>query len=152
MSHIRQRCADLGLVLPAVAPRGLYHSTVRHGGMLYLSGQVSRVGNGVIAGPVDALSSSERSASGRAAALRALAALADALAPGERLRVLKLTVFVMSNPQFQDHSAVADGASQLLIDVLGEGAVHSRTAVGVASLPSSGAVELDMICAVSASE
>ena len=149
MNYIRRRCSELGLELPPVSPRGLYHTAVRHGDTLYLSGQVSRVGNGVVAGPADALSDDEKVAAARAATLRALSVLADAIGPDEQLRILKLMVFVMSDPQFQEHSKVADGASQLLVDVLGEGAIHSRTAIGVASLPSSGAVELDMICAIS---
>jgi len=149
MNYIRRRCSELGLELPPVSPRGLYHTAVRHGDTLYLSGQVSRVGNGVVAGPADALSDDEKVAAARAATLRALSVLADAISSDERLRILKLMVFVMSDPQFQEHSKVADGASQLLVDVLGEEAIHSRTAIGVASLPSSGAVELDMICAIS---
>jgi len=153
MNYIRQRCAELGLDLPPVSPRGLYHTAVRNGDTLYVSGQVSRTENGVIGGPADVLSGEEKVAAARAATLRILAVLADMISPDERIRILKLMVYVMTNPAFQDHSKVADGASQLLIDVLGEeGAVHSRTAIGVASLPTSGAVELDMICAISASD
>jgi enamine deaminase RidA (YjgF/YER057c/UK114 family) len=78
-----------------------------------------------------------------------LSVLDAALGEGERVRVLKLTGYVMSAPDFANHSAVVDGASQVLVAVLGEDAgAHARTAVGVASLPSSGMVELDLVCAI----
>lgn len=152
MNQIRQRCRELGLNLPSVTPRGSYRTVVRYGNMLFLSGQVSRVGDSVIAGPVDELSQTDREAAARAAALRSLAVLADELRPEERLRILKLTVYILSGPEFQEHAQVADCASRLLIDVLGEASIGSRTAIGVASLPSSGAVELDIICTTEMSD
>jgi len=146
MNHIKQRCDELGLNLPPISPRGLYSPVVRHGDTLYVSGQVSRVGNGVIAGPVDDLPESEREAAGRAAALRALSALADAIGPQEQVRILKLNVFILSNLAFQNHSQVADAVSRQLLEVLGDAGSHGRTAVGVASLPSGGAIEIELVC------
>lgn len=84
MSQIRQRCRELGLDLLPVAPRGSYRTVDIHGDSLFLSGQVTRVGDSVTPGPVDDLSQAEREAAERAAALRALAVLADALAPEEQ--------------------------------------------------------------------
>lgn len=52
----------------------------------------------------------------------------------------------MSGAGFQHHAQVADGALRLLLDVLGEASIGSRTAIGIALLPSGGAVELDLIC------
>jgi enamine deaminase RidA (YjgF/YER057c/UK114 family) len=72
-----------------------------------------------------------------------------ALGPDESVRILKLTGYVMSGADFTQHSAVIDGASQVLVAVLGDDAgAHARTAVGVASLPSSGMVELDLVCVI----
>lgn len=152
MNQIRQRCQELGLDLPSVTPRGSYRTVVRHGNLLFLSGQVSRVGDSVIAGPVDGLSLADREEAARAAALRSLAVLADELGPEERLRILKLTVYVLSGPGFQSHAQVADGASRLLTEVLGKASIGARTSIGVASLPSSGAVELDLICTTEMSD
>ena len=149
MGYIAQACASQGLELQTIAPRGLYRPAIRHGDMLYLSGQVSRVGEKTIEGPAVASDLERGRLAARTAALRALSVLDSILAPGERVRVLKLTGYVMSEPDFAQHSAVIDGASQVLVAVLGEEAgAHARTAIGVASLPSSGMVELDLVCAI----
>ncbi|MET3897397.1 enamine deaminase RidA (YjgF/YER057c/UK114 family) [Devosia sp. UYZn731] len=149
MGYIKDACAKQGLSLQAIAPRGLYRPAIRHGDMLYLSGQVSRLGEETIAGPALASDLERGQLAARTAALRALSVLDAALGVGERVRVLKLTGYVMSEPDFTQHSAVIDGASQVLVAVLGEDAgAHARTAVGVASLPSSGMVELDLVCVI----
>ena len=81
--------------------------------------------------------------------MRALGVLDSILQQGETVRVLKLVGYVMSEADFTQHSAVVDGASEVLISVLGEEAgAHARTAIGVASLPGSGMVELDLVCAI----
>ena len=149
MGYIALACASQGLELQAIAPRGLYRPAIRHGDMLYLSGQVSRVGEQTIEGPAVASDLERGRLAARTAALRALSVLDTILASGERVRILKLTGYVMSEPDFAQHSAVIDGASQVLVAVLGEEAgAHARTAIGVASLPSSGMVELDLVCAI----
>jgi enamine deaminase RidA (YjgF/YER057c/UK114 family) len=137
------------LALQVIAPRGLYRPAIRHGDMFYLSGQVSRLGEETIVGPALASDIARGQLAARTAALRALSVLDAALGPNERVRILKLTGYVMSEPDFAQHSAVIDGASQVLVAVLGEDAgAHARTAIGVASLPSSGMVELDLVCAI----
>jgi enamine deaminase RidA (YjgF/YER057c/UK114 family) len=149
MGYIAETCASLGLDLETITPRGAYQPAVRHGDLLYLSGQVSRLGAETIAGPATAGDIDRGQLAARIAALRALSVLDAMLAPGERARLLKLTGYVMSAPDFMQHSAVIDGASQVLATVLGDiDGAHARTAVGVASLPSSGMVELDLVCAV----
>jgi enamine deaminase RidA (YjgF/YER057c/UK114 family) len=78
----------------------------------------------------------------------ALSAALAALAPGQRLeRVLRLTVYVSAGPEFTEHSAVADGASERLLDLLGDSGAAARSAVGVASLPGGAPVELELTCA-----
>jgi enamine deaminase RidA (YjgF/YER057c/UK114 family) len=94
------------------------------------------------------LSFEEQERAARVAALRALSVLASELKEHERVALKKLTVFVMSGTGFLDHSKVADGASRLFLDVLGDQGEHCRTAVGVPSLPSGGAIELDLICSL----
>lgn len=129
-------------------PRGRYRSVVRSGATLYLSGQVSRLGDKVITGPAGEDQEQMRFAA-RVAALRALSALDAKLAEGERIRLLKLTGDVMAAPAFSGHSAALDAASEIFLSVLGEDCgSHSRTAIGVASLPGTGMIELDLICAV----
>lgn len=138
-----------GLALQTITPRGLYQPAIRHGDLLYLSGQVSRLDQDTITGPANAENIDRGQLAARTAALRALSVLDAMLEPGERVCILKLTGYVMSEAAFTQHSAVIDGASQVLTLVLGDAAgAHARTAVGVVSLPSSGMVELDLVCAV----
>jgi enamine deaminase RidA (YjgF/YER057c/UK114 family) len=149
MGYIADACAAQGLALQAISPRGIYKAVIRHGDMLYVSGQVSRLGDETITGPASAGDLERGRLAAQTAALRALSVLDMHLAAGERVRVLKLTGYVMSEADFTQHSAIIDGASQVLISVLGEDAgAHARTAVGVISLPSSGLVELDLVCAI----
>ncbi len=88
----------------------------------------------------------------RRAALQALSALRHALgdtfAPLER--ILQVTVYLAAVDGFTEHPRVANGASELLIEVLGDAGRHARVAVGVASLPLGGSVELELTAAVAA--
>ena len=85
----------------------------------------------------------------RTAALNLLA-VAGAAVDGDldRLRLVKLTVFVASTPDFTEQHLVANGASLLLHDVLGDKGVHARSAVGVAVLPLDSPVEIEGVFAV----
>jgi enamine deaminase RidA (YjgF/YER057c/UK114 family) len=152
MGYICDLCRSLGHELEPVTPRGRYRTVRRDGSTLYVSGQVSRQGDEVISGPAtDDLERARHAA--RAAALRALSVLDADLADNERARLLKLVGYVMSGSSFTAHSAVLDAASEVFLSVLGEDAgAHARTAIGVASLPGSGLVELDLVCAVDQAE
>jgi enamine deaminase RidA (YjgF/YER057c/UK114 family) len=81
----------------------------------------------------------------RQAAVNALAVTATAVGGLDRVRVVQMLVFV-ARPTFGDQSRVADAASELLVDVLGENGRHARTAIGVAGLPRNSPVEIQMIC------
>ncbi len=82
-------------------------------------------------------------------ALNALAVLEAALGSLDRIsRVLTVTGFVSSAPDFHEQPAVIDGASQVLADVFGEAGRHTRSAVGVAALPRNGAVEIEVTVAL----
>jgi enamine deaminase RidA (YjgF/YER057c/UK114 family) len=78
----------------------------------------------------------------------ALSAALAALPPDGRIdRVLRLTVYVNAGASFTEHSAVADGASARLVELLGDPGAACRSAVGVASLPGGACVELELTCA-----
>jgi enamine deaminase RidA (YjgF/YER057c/UK114 family) len=64
----------------------------------------------------------------------------------DRVRIVQMLVFVASTAEFGQQSTVADAASELLVEVLGENGWHARTAIGVASLPRNSPVEIQMIC------
>ena len=86
----------------------------------------------VVAGRLGEDVSVEDAASGaRRAALQSLSALRAAIGSFDRLeRIVKVDVFVAATPDFVDHPQVANGASDLLVDVLGEAGRHARAAVG----------------------
>lgn len=92
------------------------------------------------------LSTDEGAELARTAALNVLA-VAAAAAEGdlERVRIVKLTVFVASAPGFTEQHLVANGASEFLCDVLGDAGRHARSAVGVACLPLDSPVEIEAI-------
>ena len=150
---IEARLSDLGHVLPdAPAPAANYIPFVRTGNLVFISGQISRDDGGLITGTLG--QDADIALGQRAAATCALALLAQLKeACGgdlERLvRVVKLTGFVNSAPDFTDHPAVINGASDLLGEVLGAKGAHARAAVGVAALPLNVAVEIEGIFEIS---
>ena len=149
MTALSERLAALGLSLPpAQPPVASYVSARRHGDLLYLSGHVSRrdgaVARGTIGGDIDAATAAQLA---RAIALDLLAAAAmgsvDAV-----VGVVRLTGYVRSAPGFDGQPAVVNGASDLLVEVLGEAGRHARSAVGVSELPLGAAVEIEAILEV----
>ncbi len=153
MSTARQRLDELGLVLPPVTkPVGAYVPALRHGDLLLLSGQIP-LRDGAVAytgrvGP-GGRSLEDAQAAARLCTLNALAIAADAAGGLERIaRVVKVVVYVASQPGFTDQHKVANGASELLVAVLGDAGRHARAAVGVAELPLNASVEVDVTFAV----
>jgi enamine deaminase RidA (YjgF/YER057c/UK114 family) len=150
---LEQRLSELGLLLPeTAAPGARYAAVVVHDGLAWVSGQLPREGDCVVAqgklGRDIAIAAAQAGA--RIALLRGLAGLRDELGGLRRVRqILKLTVYVNSTGEFTDHSAVADGASTLIYELLGgDLGRHARTSVGVAQLPRDGCVELDFVAAL----
>ena len=147
-----QRLAELGLTLPPVAqPVAAYVPAVRTGGYVYTSGQLPLVdgklqGTGKVG---DGVSPEEANALARIAALNALAAAASQAGGVDAIaRIVKVTCFVASAPSFTGQAQVANGASELLIEVLGDAGRHSRSAVGMAVLPLDSPVEVELIAEV----
>lgn len=144
------RLAELGLHLPAVAaPVGSYQPAVLVGDLVFTSGQLPlSAGRLPLLGRLGVELTTEQGASmARVAALNALAATAEVAGGVDNIRrVVKLVVFVASDPSFSDQAGVANGASDLLTEVLGESGRHARSAVGVASLPLQAPVEVELVC------
>jgi enamine deaminase RidA (YjgF/YER057c/UK114 family) len=135
------------------APQGHYLPVVVHGGIAYLAGMTPRVNGQLTArGVVGAdLTVDEARVAAGVAARNAIAAVADCVGGLDRVqRCLRMTVYVACHPDFAQHSAVADGASETLRDWLGERGAVARSAVGVASLPSGAPVEVELTLAVAA--
>lgn len=150
---ILERLRELGLELPpptsAVAS---YEPCVIHGSLAMVAGQVPSV-DGAVLHPGhlgDRVDVAEGAEAARRAALQALSVLRHALGGSfARLeRILQVTVYVAAVPGFVDHPKVANGASDLLIEVLGDRGRHARAAVGMASLPLGASVEVAVTAAV----
>ena len=152
--RILARLGELGLELPAVTPPlASYVPCVVHGATATVAGQLPFV-NGAMMNPGslgEHVSVDEGAAAARRAALLGLAALRDGLGGSfERLEaIVQMTVFIAAVPGFIDHPKVANGASDLLGEVLGEAGAHARVSVGVSSLPLGAPVELALVAAVS---
>ncbi len=146
---IESKLSDLGITLPdAAAPAANYVPFVRVGDMVYVSGQISRDDDGLITGKLGA--NLDVAAGAAAAKTCALGLLAQARAACDGdfdrfVRVVKLTGFVNSTADFTDQPLVVNGASDFLVEVLGEAGRHSRSAVSAASLPLGVAVEIEGI-------
>jgi enamine deaminase RidA (YjgF/YER057c/UK114 family) len=151
--EILDRVAALGLSLPAPpAAVASYLPCVVEGSTADVAGQIPIVDGAVLNPGIvrDRVSLDEATDGARQAVLQALSALRDGLGGSlDRLeRIVKVQVFVAAVPGFVDHPKVANGASDLLVEVLGEAGRHARAAVGVTSLPLDAPVEVVMTAAV----
>jgi enamine deaminase RidA (YjgF/YER057c/UK114 family) len=149
---VRARLDELGLTLHGPhPPHDPLDAVVVHDGVARTSGQLPRIG-GVLTclGRLgDDVTVEEGREAAAVCALNALAVLEAALGSLDRVeRVLTVTGYVASAPDFHDQPTVVDGASRVLFDVFGEAGRHTRSAVGVAALPRGGAVEIEVTVAV----
>jgi enamine deaminase RidA (YjgF/YER057c/UK114 family) len=151
---ILERLAELGLELPPIPePVASYIPVTQAGSIVFVAGQVAIVDGrvlhpGRLGGPVSVEMGQEAAAR---AALQALSAIRGHLGGSlDRLvRLLQLTVYVAADAGFADHPTVANGASDVLVSVLGPDGRHARAAVGVASLPIDASVEVAVTAEVS---
>ncbi len=150
---ILTRLFELDLELPPPpSALAVYTPCVVQGGVAHVSGQVPMIAGAVLyPGHLgDRVTIEEGAAAARQAALQALSVLRDGIHGFDRLeRLLQVTVYVASTPDFVDHPKVANGASELLLDVLGDAGGHARAAIGMSSLPLGVCVELALTAAVS---
>jgi enamine deaminase RidA (YjgF/YER057c/UK114 family) len=152
-SEIDQRLAKLGITLPTPgAPQASYIPTVQTGNLVFVSGQVPTTAEGVkFVGKVGReFSVEEGQQAARICAINVLANLKVALGGdlGRVTRIVKLVGFVNGTPDFTEPHKVVNGASDLLIEVLGEKGRHARSAIGMGTLPLGVAVEIEVIAEV----
>ncbi len=147
--EIEARLANMGLTLPA-APAAVanYAPTLMAGDLLFVSGQIAKAADGtVITGAVGqdvTIEVGQQAA--RLCALNILAQTKAALGTLDRIaQIMRLTGFVNSGAGFADHPKVINGASDLMVEVLGDKGRHTRAAVGASGLPANTAVEIDAI-------
>jgi enamine deaminase RidA (YjgF/YER057c/UK114 family) len=148
--NIAEKLADLGWTLPAPPkPVGAYVPAVRTGNLLFVSGQLPLWSGKLIAeGKVPSEITVDMAKKATAqCAVNALAIVGNELGGdwGKLVRVVRMGVFVQCEVGFHDQAKVANGASELLQQVLGEAGRHARTAVGVNALPLNSTVEAEFL-------
>lgn len=146
---IETRLAEMGITLPeANAPAANYIPFVQVGDTLYVSGQVSMKDGKLLTGKVGGdLDVDTGAAAARSCAISLLSQVKAACGGdlSKLKRVVKLTGFVNSTPEFGDQPKVINGASDFLVEVLGEAGRHARSAVSAGALPFNVAVEIEGI-------
>jgi enamine deaminase RidA (YjgF/YER057c/UK114 family) len=147
---VDKKLAELGITLPTPAsPVANYIPYTQVGGLLFVSGQLcldasgKLVAKGKLGGGVSA---EDGQKAARACAINLLAHVRAALGDLDKVaRVVRLGGFINSDPSFLDGPKVMNGASDLMVAVLGDKGRHARTTVGVAVLPADAAVEVEGI-------
>ena len=145
--EIERRLQDLGIVLPGLpAPGGNFVPAKTVGSVVYLSGVISTNVEGVITGTVGLDRTVDQGyAAARACALTQLAVLKHHLGSLDAVKgVVGVNGYVNAVAGFRDSPKVINGASDLLVEVLGEAGRHVRAAIGVSALPRNALVEVQM--------
>ena len=146
------RFKELGLKLPALPPAlGAYIPAVRSGNLVFCSGQGTyKDGSLRYLGKVGAgISLEDGYQAARLAGLNCLAEICSLTGSLDRIkRIVKLTGFVNSAPDFHDQPKVVNGASELMLQIFGEEGKHARSAIGTSNLPGNIAVEVEMVVEV----
>jgi enamine deaminase RidA (YjgF/YER057c/UK114 family) len=150
--EIEARLKALDLVIPeAKAAIGSYVPYLHLNGQLFVSGQLPlKDGAIAVAGKLGAdVELSQGQEAARLCAINILAQAKAALRDLDRIvQLLRLNGFVSATPGFADHPKVLNAASELMVEILGNKGLHTRIAIGCASLPLNAAVEIDAIFAV----
>ncbi|MBL8656565.1 MAG: RidA family protein [Altererythrobacter sp.] len=147
---VTARLAELGIELPpAAAPVASYVPVVVQGDLAFVSGQLPFIDGTLVTGKLGNELGVERGIqAARACGLMILAQLQAAGLLDRVARIVKLGGFVASEGDFTDQPRIANGASDLMVEVFGDAGKHARSAVGVPVLPLNAAVEVDAIIAL----
>ena len=150
MTNPEEKIEQLGLILPEPKPAvANYLPFTQTGKLLFISGQgpVSAAGDAIKGRLGETIEIEDGQRAAQLAALNILAQVKSALNSdwSNFGRCLRLCGFVNSTPDFTHHPAIINGASDLMVELFGDAGRHSRSAVGVASLPMGWAVEIDAI-------
>ena len=153
MGAVDKRLEELGITLPEMRPPvANYVPAVRTGNLLFLSGSIpaARPDGTEVRGKLGAgLSIEEGYEAARLVGINLLAVLKTTLGDLDKVnRIVKLLSMVNAAPDFVDTPAVANGCSDLLVEVFGDKGKHARSAVGMAALPLNVPVEIEMVVEV----
>ncbi len=153
MSTFEKRIEELGITLPEPAtPLANYVPVVRTGNLIYLSGLAPTPkadGSSYIGRLGENMSIEEGYEAARATGINIVARLKAYLGDLDRVvQIVKLLSMVNSTPDFSDHPAVANGCSDLMVEIFGDVGRHARSAVGLTALPGGIPVEIELIAEI----
>lgn len=149
--NIYDKLVELSITLPEVSPpAAAFVPFVRTGNLIFLAGHIAKKdGKPWIGRLGDAINTSQGSAAARSIAIDLIATLHAATGDLNSIRrIVKLLVLVNSTSSFTEQHLVANGASQLFVEVLGDAGTHARSSFGVAQIPFGSCVEIDLIAEV----
>lgn len=148
---VYEKLKALNITLPEVTqPVAAFVPFVRSGKLLFVSGHIAKIDGKPWVGQLGReLSTEQGKDAARRVAIDLLGTLHGALGNLEKVRrILKLLVLVNSDPSFTEQHLVANGASELLVEVFGDKGKHARAAFGVAQIPFGSCVEIDLVAEV----
>ncbi|MEO8622767.1 MAG: RidA family protein [bacterium] len=156
MTTVLERLHALQITLPDVAPPvvvgyvPVFVPFVRTGNLIYLSGRLAKKDGELWIGKLgDEITSAQGKQAARGIAIEMLATLRAAVGDLENVqRIVRLLVYVNCTPQYTEAHVVANGASELFMEVFGERGAHARSAIGVAQVPFGACVEIELIAEV----
>jgi enamine deaminase RidA (YjgF/YER057c/UK114 family) len=146
-----EKLKSLGITLPEMTPPGAaYIPFVRTGNLVYLAGHIAKKDGKAWVGRLgEGMATAEGKTAARAIAVDLMGTLQAAVGDLDRVeRIVKLLVLVNSAPTFTEQHLVANGASELLVEVFGERGPHARSAFGIAQIPHGACVEIELIAQV----
>ena len=135
---------------PLTAPVAAFVPFVRSRNTLYLSGHIAKMNGSPWVGQLGReLTTEQGKDAARSIAIDLLGTLHGALGNLEKIeRIVKLMVLVNSAPTFTEQHLVANGASELMVEVFGDKGKHARSAFGVAQVPFGSCVEIELIAEI----
>jgi len=149
---VYEKLKSLGISLPEVTPpAAAFVPYVRTGNLIFVSGHIARKDGKPLAGKLGAeFDTAQGKEAARGIAIELMGTLHAATGDLNKIsRIVKLLVLVNSIPQFIEQHLVANGASELIVQVFGEGGPHARSAFGVAQIPLGSCVEIELIAELS---
>ena len=148
---IYEKLRDLNITLPELtAPVAAFVPFVRSGNLVFVSGHIAKMDGQPWVGQLGRdLTTEQGKEAARGVAIDLLGTLNAALGNLEKVRrIVKLMVLVNSASSFTEQHLVANGASELLVEVFGDNGKHARAAFGVAQIPFGSCVEIDLVAEV----
>jgi enamine deaminase RidA (YjgF/YER057c/UK114 family) len=145
---VYERLKARNITLPQLdSPAAAFVPSVRAGNLVFVSGHIAKKDGKPWAGKLGAgLTTAQGKQAAQSIAVDLLATLQAAVGDLNKIRrIVKLLVLVNSTPTFTEQHLVADGASELFVDIFGERGPHARSAFGVVQIPLGSCVEIELI-------